>query len=467
MTVAETLRFAEGPVRIRARWVLPIWLPPISEGELIVEGGRILHVGKSTGRADIDLGNVALMPGFVNVHTHVEYTVLRGLLEDRAFFPWVRALTALKSHLTLDDWIASATWGAAEMLAAGVTTIGDCSDSGAAVNALISSGLRGIVYKEVFGIEAEPSAESIVRVLDNKLAELRAQIFRAGAEERIGLGVSPHAPYTVRAELLEALSVYCQKKNLGQQIHLAESPAEARLFSNGDGEFAEMFARRGIRFESRGETAIRHALNCQALDAPTVAVHCVQATEEDISTLAAKGAAVAHCPRSNGKLAAGFAPLAAMGRAGIAIGIGTDSTVSGNSVDIFEELRFALYNSRARERDPLALTARQALQMATQGGAKVLGAGDELGTLAAGKRADVIAVRLDGMHLHPAPEDSVEAALVYGARASDVLLTVVGGEAVYESGRFPRLDRESLRQSLSATRTRVAAEARRNDGATG
>ena len=454
MTVAETLRFAEGPVRIRARWVLPIWLPPISDGEMVVEGGRILHVGKSSGRADIDLGNVALMPGFVNVHTHVEYTVLRGLLEDRAFFPWVRALTALKSHLTLDDWIASASWGAAEMLSAGVTTIADCSDSGAAVNALISSGLRGIVYKEVFGIEAEPPTENIVRALDNRLADLRGQIFRSGAEERIGLGVSPHAPYTVRADLLEALSDYCQTKNLGQQIHFAESPAEARLFSTRDGEFAEMFVRRGIRFESRGETAIQHALNCRALDAPTVAVHCVQATETDISTLVAKGANVAHCPRSNGKLAAGFAPLAALRRAGIAVGIGTDSTVSGNSVDVFEELRFALYNSRARERDPLALTAREALQMATLDGAKVLGAGDELGSLEVGKRADFVAVRLDGLHLHPAPDDSVESALVYGARASDVSLTVVGGEAVYESGRFPRLELGSLRQSLSAARSR-------------
>ena len=466
MTISETLRFADGPVRIRARWVLPIWLPPISDGEIVVEGGRILHVGKATGRAgDIDLGNSALLPGFVNVHTHVEYTVLRGLLEDIAFFPWVRALTALKVHLTLDDWVSSATWGAAEMLAAGVTTIGDCSDSGAAVNAMVASGLRGIVYKEVFGIEAEPPTKQIIEILDRKLAELRAQIFRSGAEERIGLGVSPHAPYTVRAELLTALSAYCRAKNLGQQIHLAESPAEAELFSQNSGEFAEMFQRRGIKFESRGETAIQHVAACETLDAPTVAVHCVQASERDIALLAGSGTAVAHCPRSNGKLAAGFAPLADFRRAGIAVGLGTDSTVSGNSVDVFEELRFALYNSRARERDPLALTAREALQMATGGGAKALGADGELGTLEAGKRADFLAVRLDGLHLHPAPDDSVEAALVYGARATDVSLTVVGGEAAHESGRFPRLDLGSLRQSLSAARARAAGEAREIDGA--
>ena len=463
MTVAETLRFADGPVRIRARWVLPIRRPPIENGEVVIEAGRILHVGKSTGRAaDIELGNSALLPGFVNVHTHIEYTVLRGLLEDMAFFPWVRALTALKAHLTLDDWIVSATVGAAEMLSAGVTTVGDCSDSGAAVNALIASGLRGIVYKEVFGIESQPPILDIVRALDNRLAELRAQIFRSGADDRVGLGVSPHAPYTVRAELLTALASYCRERNLGQQIHLAESPAEAELFSRNSGEFVEMFQRRGIAFESRGATAIDHVLHCGVFGAPTVAVHCVQATPDDVVSLAENGASVAHCPRSNGKLAAGFAPLADIRRAGIAVGLGTDSTVSGNAVDFFEEMRFALYNSRARERDPLALTARSALEMATSGGARVLGLDSDLGTLEPGKRADFIAVRLDGLHLQPAPDDSVEAALVYGARATDVSLTVVGGETVCESGTCPRLDSGRLRQSLAGARARIVKEVREN-----
>jgi 5-methylthioadenosine/S-adenosylhomocysteine deaminase len=129
--------------------------------------------------------------------------------------------------------------------------------------------------------------------------------------------------------------------------------------------------------------------------------------------------------------------------------------VSGNSADFFEELRFALYNARARECDPLALTARQALELATLGGAKVLGADDELGTLQVGKRADFTTVRLDGLHLHPTAEDNIEAALVYSARASDVLATVVGGEALYEAGRFPRLELSGLRQSVSAARARL------------
>jgi cytosine/adenosine deaminase-related metal-dependent hydrolase len=452
MTLSEILRFAEGAVRIRARWVLPIHLPPIENGEIVVDNGRILQVGKASGRADIDLGNTALLPGLVNVHAHIEYTALRGLVEDMAFFPWVRQLTALKAHLTFDDWVASATLGAAELLAAGITCVGDCADAGASVNALIASGMRGIVFREVFGIEATPDDPTIVRGLERKLTEMEAHILRAGAEERVGVGISPHAPYTVRASLFDPLAALARRRNLRQQVHLAESPAEKALFESGTGEFAEMFARRGIAFERRGETAIAHVAASGGLDAPTVAVHGVWATAGDIARLQEANTTISHCPRSNGKLAAGFAPLKAFLDAGLCVGIGTDSMVSGNSADMFEELRFALYTARARETDPLALTARQALKLATLGGAQVLGADDELGTLQGGKRADFTVVRLDGLHLHPAPEDNIEGALVYSARASDVLATVVGGEALYEAGRFPRLELSGLRQSVSGVR---------------
>lgn len=457
MTLAETLRFADGAVRVRARWVLPIHLPPIENAELVVEGGRILHVGKSSGRADIDLGNAALLPGFVNAHAHIEYTVLRGLVEDLAFFPWVRRLTALKTPLRFDDWVDSATLGAAELISAGITCVGDCADAGASLNALIATGMRGIVFREVFGIEAEPDDAAIVAVLERKLSEMDATLLRAGAEERVGVGISPHAPYTVRASLFAPLAALANRRGLHQQIHLAESPAERELFARGSGEFSEMYARRGIAFDFRGESAISHVAASGGLDAPTVAVHGVHATEADVRTLRERGASLVHCPRSNGKLAAGFAPLKAFIDAGIAVGLGTDSMVSANSADFFEEMRFALYNARAREQDPLALTARRALELATLGGARVLGADDELGSLQPGKRADFIGVRLDGLHQHPAPDDSVEAALVYSARASDVFATVVGGEALFESGRFPRLELSVLRGAVSAARARLRA----------
>lgn len=457
--LTDLLRNAEGPVRLKARWVLPISGPLFENGEVAFENGILTYVGRA--RPDsgaLDLGQVALLPGLVNVHAHIEYTVLRGLLEDIPFFPWIRGLTALKRFLTLDDWITSATLGAAEMAAAGITTIGDACDAGASIHALASAGLRGTVFREVFGIESQPPLAQTLDVLKRQLAQMQSTLTRSNAEERIHLGVSPHAPYTVRAELFEALGRFSDQNGYLQTIHLAESPAEEALFQIGGGPFKEMFDRRGIRWETRGTSPIAYAKQNGALLAPTLAVHCVHASDDDITLLANAGASVAHCPRSNGKLGAGLAPLRALRERGLDIGLGTDSMVSGNAVDFFEELRAAVYGARAREQDTGVLTAKEALHLATLGGARALHREREIGSLEVGKQADLCAVRLDGLHHAPVADDNPEAALVYSARASDVCLTLVGGQPVYDHGRFATLDVARLRQSVLTARRKLRTE---------
>lgn len=457
--LTDLLLNASAPVRLKARWVLPISQPWIENGEVEFAGPVLTYVGRARPEAGaIDLGLTALLPGFVNVHAHLEYTVLRGLLEDMAFFPWIRTLTALKAYLTQDDWVASATLGAAEMAAAGVTTIGDACDAGASVSALATSGLRGLVFREVFGIEEKPPVSAVLDVLKRQLAQMQGTLLRSDAEGRVRLGISPHAPYTVRAELFRALAELADQNGYLQTIHLAESPAEESLFRTGTGPFKEMFDRRGIQWNVTGTSPIQYAKQVGALDASTLAVHCVQATEEDVLALANAGASIAHCPRSNGKLGAGLAPLRLLKERGLDIGLGTDSMVSGNSVDFFEELRAAIYGARAREKDPLALTAREALHLATLGGARALHCEQEVGSLEVGKQADICAVRLDGIHHAPVAEDSPEAALVYSARASDVVLTLVQGKPLYDYGRFPTLDLARLRQSVSTARKKVRLE---------
>lgn len=468
MSLADILRHTEEPIRLRARWVLPVDMPPIEDGEVHIEKGEIVWVGKATGReptADFRLS--ALLPGFVNVHAHLEYTVLRGLLEEIPFFPWIRTLTAVKAHLSLDDWVTSATLGAGEMLAAGITTVADASDAGAALTALLTSGQRGIVFREVFGIEREPTPETTLSVLKRRLAEMRLQIERHGGEERMQVGISPHAPYTVSAPLFRALSDYCRERGLRQTIHIAESPAEEDLIRSGTGPFAQMYQRRNIPWEAPGVSPTRYVAACGGLDAPTLAVHCVHVDADDIALLKEKGAAVAHCPKSNGKLGAGFAPVRALLDAGIPVGLGTDSMVSNNAADLFEEMRFAIYNARARERDTAALAARDALRMATLGGAAALGLDGEIGSLRRGKRADLCVVRLDGLHVTPTADDDPVAALVYGARASDVLLTMVEGQVLYESGTFVRLDMGRLRGAVADTRRRLRREAAKELGSVG
>jgi 5-methylthioadenosine/S-adenosylhomocysteine deaminase len=448
--------------------VLPINLPPIEDGEVVIEEGRIIHVGKATGTpvGAHDLGLSAILPGFVNVHAHLEYTVLRGLVEDLPFFPWVRTLTALKAHLSLEDWVASATLGAAEMLAAGITTVADAADAGAPLTALLASGQRGIVYREVFGIEEEPTVEATVSALKAKVTTMRAQAARMGGDERVRIGISPHAPYTVRPALFRALAEYAARENLPQTIHIAESPAEVELIEKGTGPFAEMFTRRGVRWETPGVSPVRYLDACGALTPPgTLAVHAIQIDANDARLLKDRGASVAHCPKSNGKLAAGFAPVRMLLDAGVPVGLGTDSVVSNNGVDLFEEMRFAVYQARALSHDARALTARDALRLATLGGAEALGMASEVGSLARGKRADLCVVRLDGLHLAPAADDSPEAALVYGARASDVYLAMADGRVLYEGGRHTLLDVGRLRHSIGEARRRVKREADRIVGA--
>lgn len=444
------------PLRLRARWVVPIDGPPIADGEVVVEAGRIAYVGPIRAGAGTarDLGLAAILPGFVNVHTHLEYTVFRGFLEDIAFFPWIRALTEHKTFLTPDDWIASATLGAAEMLAAGVTTVGDCADAGATLDALLASGLRGLVFREVFGIAGDVGADRIVEALAAKVDAMEQRVRQHDAADRVAVGISPHAPYTISGPLFQLLARYARARPLRQAIHIAESPAEDALVRWGTGPFAEMFARRGIAWETPGLSPAGYVAREGGLEAPTLAVHCVHVDDEDLRVFARHGTAVAHCPKSNGKLGAGVAPLRQMLEAGLIVGLGTDSVASNNAVDLFEEMRVAVYGARAREQNIAALSAPEALQLATRNGARALGMDDAVGSLAPGKWADLCVVRLDGLHIAPCADDPV-AALIYSARASDIALTLVNGRVLYDRGAFPTLDVPALRAHVDRARTRL------------
>jgi len=448
------------PVRLRARWVVPVDVPPFENGEVVVDGGRIVAVGPATGGgADQDFGSAAILPGLVNAHSHLQYTVFRGFLDDLPFFPWIRTLTALKACLGAEDWNASAQLGAAEMLAAGVTTVGDCADAAEAVlDAVLTAGLRGMVFQEVFGIAEDPPVATVVADAKRAVAALRA---RAGAVGRVQIGLSPHAPYTVRGPLLRALAEYASRAGLRQAIHVAETLAESALIRDGAGPFAEMFARRGVPWTpTGGASPVEYVDEWGTWRAApgALAVHAVHVSEADAVLLARRGVSVAHCPKSNGKLGAGIAPLRVLREAGVTVGLGTDSVASNNSVDLWEEMRAALFSARARTHDTTALTAADALALATVGGARALGMGDDVGTLTPGKRADLCVVDLGGLHTFPASEDDPVAALVYGARASDTLLTMVDGQVLYDARGEPRhttLDVPALRDAVRPARRRL------------
>ena len=434
-----------------ARWVLPMDAPPIEGGEVIVEDGLIAEVRARQTPAAVcrDFGEAVLLPGLVNAHAHLEYTALRGFLEDVPFFPWIRALTAAKSLLTADDWLWSARLGAMECAASGITTLGDNTDAGVTMRVLSESGLRGIVYQELFGIDAR---ESVAPIMDALQAKITAH--RRYASDRVQVGVSPHALYTIRPALFAAINAYAAAEHLPTSIHIAESPAESLLTELGTGPFAEMFARRGVTWTVPHQTPTEYAAALGALGPSALAIHCVHQTAGDIRRVAQTNAAIVHCPKSNAKLGAGIAPLAAwLKTGGLRVGLGTDSAVSNNTHDLWEEMRFALLLQRAKLQDAEAVTARDVLHLATLGGAEAMGLGNQTGSLTPGKRADLIAVRLDQPHTIPATDPY--SALVYTARASDVLLTVCDSEILYDNGVWPASDPPAIYKHTRAARAKL------------
>jgi 5-methylthioadenosine/S-adenosylhomocysteine deaminase len=433
-----------------AKWVLPVDGPPIEDGEIVVEEDRVASVRPRTnGGPRRDLGDAVLMPGLVNVHTHLEYTAPRGILEDIPFFSWIRALTALKPKWGPEDWLRSTRLGALEAVASGVTTIGDNADAGPTARVAYESGLRAVVYQEVFGPDPRDPVEPIMNGLRARLAAHAPFV-----SDRIRLGISPHALYTVRPELFAAVNGLAAREHLPISFHLAESLDESALILRGEGAFAAMYRDRGIAWAVPCATPTRYAGDLGALHPTALAVHCVQQTPEDIALLGESGAAIAHCPRSNAKLGAGVAPLADwLATPGLRVGLGTDSAVSNNAMDMFEEMRFALLAQRAIRKEVPVITAPQMVRLATLGGAEALGLSDRIGSLTPGKDADFIAVRCSGPHA--APVSDPYAVLVYSARASDVVLTVAHGEVLYEEGAWRTMDAEGVLREAAESRSRL------------
>lgn len=444
----------------RAAWILPVTSAPIENGEVVIEDGRIADVrpsGSASTSEVRDLGDVILMPGLVNCHTHLDYTVMRGLLEDLEFFPWIRELTARKEVLDPDDWIASATWGAAEALAGGITTLGDCTHNGAAFDGARTLGLRGVIYREVFGIDEAETVDAGVLKLRGRVDDLQAR----AVGTRLQIGISPHAPYTVRPALMTALRDYAEAHDLPVCIHASESRAEAELMHARVGAIAAMFERRGIDWEPPAKSTVAYLDGLGILSPRTMLVHGIQVSAADRHITAERGIAWAHCPKSNAKLGNGVAPLGILGRRHKPddipdfgqnvprIGLGSDSVASNNTMDLFEEMRFAVLMQRGTHHRIAALTAREAVEMATLGSAKALNMDAQIGSLDVSKCADLCAVRLNA--LHSAPAYDPYNALVYAARASDVCLTVIGGEILYDAAQiqpFTRFDLHSCRQNL-------------------
>ncbi len=414
---------------ISAGWVVPVDGPPVEDGYVAWEDGRIVEIGR--GRADRHHEGAIILPGLVNAHSHLEYAVYAGFGDGRPFGDWLATHIGRKRKLDREGMLASARLGAAESLAAGITATADYSFSGTAAAAADDLGLRAIVYLEVFG-----GADD---------AEARFGELRAGVEETelVRIGISPHAPYTCTLDAYR----YCLSLGIPVGTHLAESDGENEWLEHGTGPLS---VARDVLVEPTGKRAV--ATLEAVLGPELLSAHCVTAEAGEIAALAEADVPVAHCPRSNALLGCGTAPLGAMRDAGIRIGLGTDSPASTPSFDPWEEMRAALAAARALERRPDALDAASALHLATLGAASTLGLGSELGSLAPGKRADIAVVSVAGSPYHPIEDPT--AAAVFAGSPGRVVETIVDGETRYRQGvtEWPE-----VRSTASAARKRMLA----------
>ena len=403
-----------------ADWLCAVSSAPVRNGRLVVENGRIRALGDGD---PVRFPGCAIIPGFVNAHAHIELTILRGFLENIPFADWISRLTrAVMQELSRSDMLVSAQLGCVEMIRAGVTCVGEVMNIGAAWEAMRETGLQGIAYQEVFG-PAEQQADESLAGLKQKIETYRKQ-----ETETLRAGVSPHAPYTVSAKLYRAVNAFAGREHLRLATHIGESADEGMFLRWGAGPFAERWTERGIPIEPPGCSPLAYLDGLGLLRPETLVVHAIDLEDADLGLLREKRPALAHCPKSNAKLAHGIARLPEIRETGITVGLGTDSVASNNAVDMFEEMRAAIFQQRSRTQKLDALDAQTVFRMATLGGAECLGLAGELGSLDPGKRADFVVVDLNDPALQPI-YDPIET-MVYSASRHNVRATYIGGREV-------------------------------------
>ncbi|MCW2956836.1 MAG: amidohydrolase [Thermoleophilia bacterium] len=434
---------SDATLRWWAPWALPVSAPPARDVLITMRDGRIAELEPRVPRERAAaLEGVVLhdgcvvAPGFVNAHAHLEYAAYDALVDGLPFAAWIGDHMHRKQRLSPEHMRASAELGALTALHAGITTVGDASFSGDSAHAMHAAGLRGRVYLEVFGAFEGAAAEAAVADVAARLAELPSS-------DLLTHGISPHAPYTVGEDVYRAVDA----TGLPWMTHLLESRDEVDFY-RGTGELRATMSTRGFPLPEWSRPPMEALADL--LGPHVVGVHLVQATPAQLEILAQAGTAIAHCPRSNARLGCGVLDLAAVDRAGVVVGLGTDSPSSAGPLDPFAEVRSALELHRASAGDATWPDLGRLLRMATADAAAALGYAD-LGTIDVGAHADLVAV-------HVGACDDPLAAYLLGAGPSDVNSVLIAGKEVVSRDRT-RL--ETARERAADARHLLALPVRR------
>jgi 5-methylthioadenosine/S-adenosylhomocysteine deaminase len=421
-------------ILIEARWVVPVEPHGVvlDDHAVVVRDGRILAVAPIAdanalfaARQHFALRDHVLIPGLVNLHTHAAMTLLRGLADDLPLMTWLKNYIwpVETKHVSAEFVYDGTLLACAEMLRGGVTCASDMYFfPDAAARAFLDSGMRAAI-----GVIAVEFPSAYASDADDYLAKGLALRDQLRDEDRISFCFAPHAPYTVSDRTFQRIATYAEELDLPIQVHLHETEDEIRA-----------------SLEAHGSRPLERLATLGVVTERLIGVHAVHLSAAEIGLLARNGCSVAHCPSSNLKLGSGFAPVAALLAHGVNVGLGTDGAASNNRLDLLQEMRTAALLAKAVAGDAAAMPAHTALRCATFGGAQALGLQDSIGSIAAGKAADLCAISLAGIEMRPCYDPVSH--LVYASGREHVTHVWVAGDTVVQNQRLVRLDPLILEQ---------------------
>jgi 5-methylthioadenosine/S-adenosylhomocysteine deaminase len=418
----------------------------IDRGAVAIDGRDIVGVdtagaigARFQGRTTIDAAGSVVMPGLINTHTHAPMVMFRGLADDLALMDWLQKyIFPAEAKTVSPEFVRAGTRLAAlEMIESGTTTYADMyyfeEEIGRATKA---AGLRGVLGQTIIQFpvpDAKTPAEGLART------ERFAKEF--AGDELITPAVAPHAMYTLDAETLKACRALADRLNMPVIIHLAETKDEVHTAD-----------------EKYHLTPTAYLDSLHFWGPRTLAAHAVHVTPGDIRILADRHVGVSHNPESNMKLASGIAPVEAMRKAGVIVGLGTDGAASNNDLDMFEAMRQAAFLHKLVNDDPRAIPAPVALEMATIDGARAMGMDKEIGSLEPGKRADLLIVSMASARQTPMYDPVSH--IVYVTRGDDVQTTIVNGKVLMRDRKVLTLDRAKVLADARAFADKVRAAVR-------
>ena len=413
----------------------------IPDGAIAIQGDRIVAVGTADELAAryspadrIDASGQVILPGLINTHTHAPMVLFRGLADDLALMDWLnKYIFPAEAKTVSPDFVRVGTRLAAlEMIESGTTTFADMyyfEDDIAQV--VHDAGLRGVLGQSVikFPVSDAPTPEQA-------LARAEAFITKWKADPLVTPAVAPHAPYTLEPGTLQAARALANKYDVPLLIHLAETKDEVKIIQ-----------------DSRHLSPAQYLESLGVWTGRSLAAHAVWLDDADTDVLAKRGVGVAHNPGSNMKLASGIAAVPKWLAHGMRAGLGTDGAASSNDLDMFEAMRLAALLHKVGNMDPQAIPAKVALELATRRGAEALGLADRIGSLEAGKQADVITVTMDGARQTPM-FDAISH-LVYVSHGDDVRTTIVAGHILMRDRQVTSLRRAEVLRDARAMAERV------------